>query len=343
LIRRAFPAFFVDPSGISRAMSQQNSTILIMGAGSIGSVVGGFLARAGHDVTLVGRQPHMEAIQSGGLHIDGIWGEHHVTGLRTATTCEHLHGQPFDLIILSVKSYDTEQAIGEAAPLLATDGLVISFQNGLGNVETIAARVGPERTLGGMVIFGARIDKPGHVTVTVYANEVHIGSPTGVIDRDRVEEVAALINASGVPTLATDEIEKHIWGKMLYNCALNPLSAILNVSYGELAAAADTRDIMNNVVGEIFAVAKARGTNLFWNQPEEFLKVFYDVLIPPTSAHYASMLEDLKRGGKTEIEALNGAIVSYGSEANVECPVNEALSNLIRVMERAYGTEPTGT
>jgi len=324
-------------------MKQQSNTILIMGAGSIGSVVGGFLAKAGHDVTLVGRQPHMAAIHSGGLHIDGIWGEHHVTGLRTATTCEQLRGQTLDTIILSVKSYDTEQAIAEAAPLLAPDGLVISFQNGLGNVETIAGCVGPERTLGGMVIFGARVEKPGHVTVTVYANEVHIGSPTGNVDRGRVEEVAALINASGVPTLATDEIEKHIWGKMLYNCALNPLSAILNVSYGELAAESDTRNIMNNVVEEIFAVANARGTSLFWSQPEEFLKVFYDVLIPPTSAHYASMLEDLKRGGKTEIEALNGAIVKYGSEANVECPVNDVLSNIIRVMERAYGKGPNGT
>ncbi len=323
-------------------MKQQNSIILIMGAGSIGSVVGGFLAKAGHDVTLVGRQSHMAAIHSGGLHIEGIWGEHHVTGLRTATTCEQLHGQTFDLIILSVKSYDTAQAIAEAAPLLAPDGLVISFQNGLDNVETIAARVGPERTLGGMVIFGARVDKPGHVTVTVYANEVHIGSHTGGVNRSRVEEVAALINASGVPTLATDKIERHIWGKMLYNCALNPLSAILNVSYGELAAEPDTREIMNRVVEEIFAVANARGTKLFWSKPEEFLKVFYDVLIPPTSAHYASMLEDLKRGGRTEIEALNGAIVRYGSEANVECPVNDVLSNLIRVMERAYGKGPNG-
>jgi len=324
-------------------MKQQDNTILVMGAGSIGSVVGGFLARAGHDVTLVGRQPHMAAIHSGGLYIDGIWGEHHITGLRTATTCEQLHGQTFNLIILSVKSYDTEQAIAEVAPLLAPDGLVISFQNGLGNVETIAARVGPERTLGGMVIFGARVNKPGHVTVTVYANEVHIGSPTGTVARDRVDEAAAMINASGVPTLATDEIEKHIWGKILYNCALNPLSAILNVSYGELAAEPDTRQIMNNVVEEVFAVANARGTELFWDKPEEFLKVFYDVLIPPTSAHYASMLEDLKRGGKTEIESLNGAIVRYGSEANVECPVNDVLSNLIRVMEQAYGKEPTGT
>jgi 2-dehydropantoate 2-reductase len=285
----------------------------------------------------------MTAIDQDGLHINGIWGEHHVTELRTATTCTQLRGQTFDLVILSVKSYDTQQAIEEVVPLLAPDGLVISFQNGLGNVETIAEFVGAERTLGGMVIFGARVGTPGHVTVTVYANEVNIGSPTGVVSRHRVEEVAALISASGVPTLATDEIDKHIWGKMLYNCALNPLSAILNASYGELAAESDTREIMNRVVEEIFAVADARDTELFWSKPEEFLKLFYEVLIPPTKAHYASMLEDLKRGGKTEIEALNGAIVSYGNEANVECPVNDVLSNIIRVMEHAYGKGPDGT
>jgi len=317
--------------------------ILIMGAGSIGSVVGGFLAKCGHDVTLVGRRPHMTAIDKDGLYIDGIWGEHHITELRTATTCGQLRGQAFDLVILSVKSYDTPQAIQEAAPLLAPDGLVASFQNGLGNIETIAHCVGVERTLGGMVIFGARIGRQGYVTVTVYANEVYIGSPTGAIGQDRVEEVAGLINASGIPTLATDEIDKHIWGKVLYNCALNPLSAILNASYGELAAESDTREIMNKVVEEVFAVAEARGTELFWRKPEEFIRLFYEVLIPPTSAHYASMLEDLKRGGKTEIEALNGAIVRYGNEANVECPVNDVLSNIIRVMERAYGKGSTET
>ena len=342
-MRRAFPPFFVHPFPTSQMMRHDNVKILIMGAGSIGSVVGGFLAKAGHDVTLVGRQPHMTAIRDDGLHVDGIWGTHHITGLRTATTCEHIRGHLFDLIILSVKSYDTEQAMAEAGPLLAPDGLILSFQNGLGNVETIARHVGSERTLGGTVIFGARVDKPGHVTVTVYANEVHIGSPTGAVARDHVADVAALINASGVPTCATDEMGKHIWGKMLYNCALNPLSAILNASYGELAAQSDTRDIMNKVVEEIFAVAKASDTALFWSKPEEFLRLFYEVLIPPTRVHYASMLEDLKRAGRTEIEALNGAIARYGKDLNVQCPVNDVLSNIIRVMERAYGRERAGT
>lgn len=316
--------------------------ILIMGAGSIGSVTGGFLAEAGHNVTLVGRAAHMAAIDRDGLRIDGIWGDHHVTDLRTATSCEQLSGETFGLVILSVKSYDTKQAIGEASPLVAPDGLVVSFQNGLGNVETTAAAVGCGRTLGGMVIFGGRIDEPGRVTVTVYANEVKIGSPTGDVGRDRVDEIVRVIDASGVPTLATDEIDKHIWGKILYNCALNPLSAILNATYGELGAEQATREIMAKVVEEVFAVAQARGVELFWTREDEFLKVFYEELLPPTESHYASMLEDLKRGGRTEIEAINGAVVRYGREANVACPVNEVLVGIIRVMERAYGKGADG-
>ena len=311
--------------------------ILIMGAGSIGSVTGGFLAEAGHKVTLVGRAAHMSAIERDGLRIDGIWGDHHVTDLRTATSCEQLKGETFELVILSVKSYDTEQAIAEAASLVAPDGLVVSFQNGLGNVETIAAAVGSGRTLGGMVIFGGRIDEPGRVTVTVYANEVKIGSSTGDASRHRVDEVVRLIDDSGVPTLATDEIDKHIWGKILYNCALNPLSAILNATYGELGAEQATRDIMARVVEEVFAVAQARGVELFWKRPDQYLRVFYEELLPPTEGHYASMLEDLKRGSRTEIEAINGAVVRYGNEADVPCPVNEVLVGIIRVMERAYG------
>jgi len=316
--------------------------ILIMGAGSIGSVTGGFLAEAGHNVTLVGRATHMAAIDRDGLRIDGIWGDHHVTNLQTATSCDELSGETFELVILSVKAYDTGQAIEEAAPLVAPDGLVVSFQNGLGNVETIAAAVGAERSLGGMVIFGGRIEQPGRVTVTVYANEVKIGSPTGEVNLDRVKEVARLLHAAGVPTLATDEIDKHIWGKILYNGALNPLSAILNATYGELGADETTREIMAKVVEEVFAVAQARGVELFWKRPDEYLRVFYEELVPPTKSHYASMLEDLKRGGRTEIESINGAVVRYGNEANVACPVNEVLVGIIRVMERAYGKGADG-
>ena len=284
----------------------------------------------------------MNAIDRDGLRIDGIWGDHRVTSLTTATSCRQLSGETFELVILSVKSYDTKQAIAEAAPLVAPDGLVVSFQNGLGNVETIAAAVGSDRTLGGMVIFGGRIDEPGRVTVTVYANEVKIGSSTGDVGRDRVDEIVRLIDASGVPTLATDEIDKHIWGKILYNCALNPLSAILNATYGELGAEQATREIMARVVEEVFAVAQARGVELFWKRPDDYLRVFYEELLPPTESHYASMLEDLKRGGRTEIEAINGAVVRYGSEANVACPVNEVLVGIIRVMERAYGKRANG-
>ena len=311
--------------------------ILIMGAGSIGSVFGGFLAEGGHNVTLVGRPAHMSAIERDGLRIGGIWGDHHVTDLRTVTSCEQLGSETFELVILSVKTYDTKQAIGEAAPLVAPDGLAVSFQNGLGNADIVADAVGVERTLGGMVIFGAHVDEPGRVTVTVYATEVKVGSPTGVVDPARVDKIAALINSSGIPTLGTDEIDKHIWAKVLYNCALNPLSAILNATYGELAEEPGTRRIMDMVVEEAFAVADARGVELTWDKPEEFLQLFYEHLVPPTAGHYASMLDDIKRGKRTEIEALNGAIVGYGKELNVECPVNEVLSGFVRVLEQVYG------
>jgi len=308
-----------------------------MGAGGIGSITGGFLAKHGQDVAFVGRSDHMSAIERDGLFIDGIWGNHHVSDIRTFTSCEQLCGQTFDLVILSVKSYDTNQAIREARPLVAQDGIVVSFQNGLGNIETIAESVGIERTLGGMVIFGARIEKPGHVTVTVYANEVKIGNPTGAVSYSRVEEIARALNDAGIPTLPTGEIEKHIWGKILYNSTLNPLSAILNATFGELAAEPATREIMSRVADEIFQVAPGRGVELFWKRPQEYLDLFYEQLIPPTAGHYASMLEDLKRGSRTEIESLNGAIVRYGHELNVLCPVNEVLTNIIRVMEQVYG------
>jgi 2-dehydropantoate 2-reductase len=157
------------------------------------------------------------------------------------------------------------------------------------------------------------------------------------VSYSRVEEIARALNDAGIPTLPTGEIEKHIWGKILYNSTLNPLSAILNATFGELAAEPATREIMSRVADEIFQVAPGRGVELFWKRPQEYLDLFYEQLIPPTAGHYASMLEDLKRGSRTEIESLNGAIVRYGHELNVLCPVNEVLTNIIRVMEQVYG------
>jgi 2-dehydropantoate 2-reductase len=308
---------------------------LVMGAGAIGSVFGGFLAKAGEDVTLVGREPHIAAIRQRGLKINGIWGEHGVQIERAVTSTARMTGETFDVVLICVKSYDTAQAVGQIAPLIHDTSLVVSLQNGLGNIEAIAERVGWERTLGGRVIFGVEVVQPAWVRVTVYAEEVMLGAKDERVARNRIEPIVACFNGAGIPTLFTTEIEKFIWSKVLYNAALNPLSTILRSPYGYLLENEGTREIMRMIVEEIFAVAKARSVALFWNEPHEYIDLLFGRLIPATAQHHPSMLQDILKNKPTEIDAINAAICHMGDECDVPTPINDFLCILIKALETA--------
>ena len=208
-----------------------HSRILIAGAGALGSVYGCFFRRAGYPVTLLGRTAHLDAIAASGLHIEGLWGEHHATGFDLITDATQAK-TPFDAILISAKSCDTDAIAPAIAPVLAGDGVAISLQNGLGNVEKIAAQVGWERALAARVIFGAEVLAPGRVRVTVYADPVLIGvwqDGPGPHLEAAARRWAERFAAAGIPAAYCDDIKAALWGKVLYNAALNPLSALLGV------------------------------------------------------------------------------------------------------------------
>lgn len=311
--------------------------ILVMGAGAMGSVAGGFMAKAGHDVTLVGRAEHLKAIAQHGLHIAGIWGDHHVTCLRAQTDVSGLAPGSFDLILVTVKSYDTQAAVEAVKPLIGEHTLVCAYQNGLGNAEIIATAAGWERTVGARTIYGARIIEPGRVEVTVIANPTALGVYHPTAPAYRVRAVAEAMDAAHLPTVYSDKIATVLWAKVAYNCALNPLSALLDVSYGVLAKMEHARAIMSDVIHELYAVARLMGVRLEPDTPQAYLEHFYNELIPPTAAHYASMREDFLRRRRTEIEALNGAIARYGAEHRAACPANTLLTRLVHAREQALG------
>lgn len=308
-------------------------SILILGAGAIGSVVGGFLARQGHRVALVGRAAHMEAIARKGLSIRGIWGAHEVYGLRIATDTAPFRGEHFDAIVVSVKSYATQEAAALLPPLLAPDTLVLAYQNGLGNAEQLAAVAGWERTVGVRAIYGARIPAPAEVEVTVIAQPTALGLFRPGPHAARVQALALAMDAAGLPTVFTKDITPVLWAKVAYNCALNPLSALLDVPYGRLAELPETRAIMAQVIEELYAEGAHLGVQLQPASPAAYLELFYEQLVPPTAVHYASMREDLRQGRRTEIEALNGAIARFGSDYKQLCPANTLLTRLIHARE----------
>lgn len=308
--------------------------VLVVGAGALGCVVGGFMKRAGHEVTLVGRQKMMDAIQTEGLYISGIWGNHHISGLQTFCKVSPEWKGQFDLIILSVKSYDTEKAVQDILPIIADNVFVCSYQNGLGNVEKIAQFVGMDKTIPARVIFGSRILKPGFVQVTVIAEPTALGRFDNGPDEAIIQDIVEQMNKSGIPTVYTENIEGKIWEKVAYNSALNPLSALLDVPYGSLLNTEETQVIMKNVIYEIYAVALEKRVPMIIPTPDVYIQHLFYKLIPPTAEHYASMREDLIQGKKTEIDALNGAIVRIGEKLNIKCPTNLFLTQLIKAKEQ---------
>jgi 2-dehydropantoate 2-reductase len=306
---------------------------LVMGAGAVGSVFGGLLAESGQDVTLVGRKIYMDAIRTNGLRISGIWGDHRIRNLRCYTCVPEMGSDYFDAILLTTKSFDTEKAVKEVRPLVGEKTLVVSLQNGIGNIETIAAIIGKERTVGGRVIFGIELIEPGHWRVTVIADKVLIGAVSKDTDGKRLTELAGIITRAGIPADTTDDINKFVWMKVLYNCCLNAPTAILDTIYGKLGEFEPGRAIMRAVIAEVLAVAGSRGIDLGFPNAAAYEAVFYEKLLPPTYAHHSSTLQDLKSGKKTEIEALNGAIVRLGRETGVPTPVNWTLTQLIHARE----------
>lgn len=308
--------------------------VLVAGAGALGSVFGGFLRLAGHDVTLLGRAAHLAAIRTNGLRIDGLWGEHRATDFGLAVQATDARG-PFDVVLLAVKSYDTEAMAAAVAPLLAADGVIISLQNGLGNAEAIAAHVGAARVLAARVLVGAELLGPGHVRVTVYADPVLVGAWEGGHPRSAVQArwCAERLAAAGIPAAYCDDIRAALWGKVLYNAALNPLGALLGVHYGVLGEHAHTRAIMDAVIDEAFAVACAAGVPLAWASAAAYRAVFYGRLVPSTFYHRSSMLQDLERHRPTEIDAINGQVWQRGAVHGIVTPVNELLTRLVHARE----------
>ncbi len=169
--------------------------------------------------------------------------------------------------------------------------------------------------------------------MTVAADATKLGGLPGGIDQAFVARLAQAMTAAGIPVDAVPDIERYIWGKVLYNCALNALATIMNVHYGRLLDSDSTKEIMTHIVEEIFTVASARNVVLGWEKPDDYCRELFDILIPRTFEHHPSMLQDMRRGKKTEIDSLNGAVVAMGAELSIDMPYNWTITQLIKARE----------
>jgi|LQYC01.1.fsa_nt_gi 2-dehydropantoate 2-reductase len=311
--------------------------IIILGAGAIGLVFGGFLAKAGHRVVFLGREQNVLEIKRHGLFIEGLWGSHLIKNMVGYTNLEELkkkEGASFDLVLLTVKSYDTENMLKAFHETFVDPMPILSLQNGLGNLDKMSQIIGPQWAMAGRVIFGAEIDSPGRVSVTVYAEEVIVGGIANGIDYQKVTEIADTLSNAGIPTLPTREINKYIWGKALYNSALNGLGAILGVNYGFLKEHESSRMLITSIVQEFFNVLEKEDVTLDWPTPRVYLDDLFERLIPATYDHYPSMLRDIQHRKRTEIGSINGAIVEIAQKHGIDVPVNWLITALVKTKEK---------
>ncbi len=300
--------------------------IVVLGAGAVGLTVAAKLSRVA-DVHAVARKRHANAVRERGLRMTGIWGE----GAYRFSCSEDLPRawQNADYYIVTAKSTDTEAVCRQFADAIRGRE-VASLQNGIGNEEIIGRFT--DRIIGAMIITGFEWRGDASVHVSVEAAPMKLGRfPSGM--DDAVGLLADLIRKSGIRAEATTEIRTDLWGKTLYNCALNPLGALMNVPYGALADP-HAWTIVTAIVREAYRVAEAEGVALPWETPEAYLEHLRTTQLPATAAHHSSMLQDLVRGRKTEIDFMNGAVAALARKHGIDAPYNTCIAELIRLRER---------
>ena len=246
-----------------------------------------------------------------------------------------LRGETLDWILVCTKTPaagEAAAALGEVWDHLRGARRVVVCQNGWGSAERFAERLPRDHLYSARVITGFRRSRPNAVEITAHAEPIRIGSLYGA-DLGPVAGLCEAIARGGVPCEVSDAIGSELWSKMLYNCSLNPLGALIGVPYGVLGERDETRSILEATVREIFAVLEATETRTRWRDADDYLDMFWRELLPPTAAHESSMLQDLRAGRRTEVESLNGAVVTLARAHGVDAPVNRALLELIRARE----------
>ena len=318
---------------MAAASSEARRRVAVMGAGAVGSFYGAMLARAGHEVTLIGRPAHVQAIQRDGLKLE-MGGTIHTVALQASSDPAALRGA--ELVLCCVKSGDSEAAALQMAPHLQPSTWVMSLQNGVDNAETLA-RFLPCRVIPTVVYVAVALGGPG-VVCHFGRGDLAVGAMPGgtqssVPEWPTLQALVDLFATAQVPVRIVPDVAVELWAKLLVNCAYNAISALAQMPYAKLAALPPIVELQELVIQEVIAVAAACG-----------------VMLPPAASREAvakialgmpqqlsSTAQDMARRKPSEIDHLNGFVVRRGRELGVATPVNQTLHALVKLVESGYG------
>ncbi len=299
---------------------EQDRRILIVGTGALATLFAWRLARAGCDVTLLGSwKPALDAFRRDGARLVDWRGPEQSVPVRAAESPHECEAAKQAIVL--VKSWQTETAASELAECLASDGLALTLQNGLGNYEILAGALGPQRvalgtTTAGATLLGPGLVKPaGNGSVSIQAH-AHLG------------ELPVALRSAGFNVDIVPDAQVLLWSKLVINSAINPLTALLHVPNGELLRRPTAKALMRALAEETAAVAAAEGVKLVFGDPGAAV----EEVARETAGNYSSMLQDVRRGAPTEIDAICGGIVQTANRQGIPAPLNEACWRLVTAM-----------
>ena len=311
----------IRAGGESRS-SEAAESILIVGTGAMASIFGARLSRYA-DVILLGTwEAGLAALKEHGVRLVGHDGAERIYPVRATSTLKECAGQRYALVL--VKSWQTARAARQLASCLAPDGIALTLQNGLGNLETLQEHLGEERVALGVTTVGATLLGPGHVRV---GGE----GPTYMVRDSRLQPIAGLLLKAGFEVVLEEDLENLVWGKLVVNAGINPITALLGIRNGELLESEPAHALLREVAHETAEVARARGVNLPFDDPGEWVAN----VARQTASNCSSMLQDVQRRAPTEIDAISGAVVREGERLGVSTPINATLWRLVRAQVSA--------
>lgn len=306
--------------------------IMFVGVGALGSYFGGALAEAGHDVTLLIRnKAHRDAIRADGLilHRDGVEARIDPVVVDTETAGD---AGIADIVIVFTKTGATKAALQAATPVIGPDTRLVTVQNGLGNAEALAAFVPMDQVIYGTTMAPGDMVAPG--VVSTYGSHVTQFRAAGEnpVTARMADDLAAMLSAAGIDTRVNPDVDRVIWAKVAFNCAMNSLCALLDTSPGPLLDSGEMKALVTATIMEGCDVAAAVGVEV----DRDGVRRTLDMVHREHREHVPSMLVDFRNRQPTEIGSLNGAVVALGARHGVPTPRNETLLALVRAREAQY-------
>jgi 2-dehydropantoate 2-reductase len=302
--------------------------IVIVGPGAMGCLFAAFLSKTKNEIWMLEKNnARAEVINQQGIILEGISGNWQA---KTKLTTDPKEIGVAELVIICVKSYHTKEAIMNARPIIAENTAVLTLQNGIGNIEIIQEVVGSDRVIGGVTNEGATLLGVGRIR--------HAGKGDTVIGRIdskvpvQLRSIREVFNKAGFDTKISRDIKSLLWSKLIINVGINALSAITGLENGRLIEFEGTRKILQEAVTEAVKIAKRKRIKLIYDDP--LAKV--EAVCEATSANASSMLQDVLKKKRTEIDFINGVIVRLGHELGIAVPINSTLVNLVKTIESSY-------